>query len=57
MRGETARTPHIDASVPDPRIASPRLIGDDPDDSPPSVIELCWQIAGALLVLALLLSR
>jgi hypothetical protein len=57
MRGETAPTPQIDAPVSDPRIASSRLIGDDPDDSPPSVLELCWQIAGALLVLALLLSR
>ena len=57
MRGETARTPHIDASVPDSRIASSRLIGDDPDESLPSVTELCWQIAAALIVSALLLSR
>ena len=57
MRGETARTPQIDAPVSDPRIAPPRVIGDDTEPPLPSVAELCWQIAGALMVIALLLSR
>jgi hypothetical protein len=57
MRGETARPPQIDAPVPDPRIAPPRLVEDDAHPASPPLSELCSQIAGALIVMTLLLWR
>ena len=57
MRGETAQTTEIDVPAPDPRIAPSPIPQDDLEPPLVSAFELGWQIAGALIVLALLLSR